>query len=81
MVTVLGLVGGAHAHGWGGDTARQRLSNEVDVTVLGLVGGAPGGQTPRVADSSAAGAGRCRTGLRTGLVCLHARLGLKINFA
>ena len=30
----------------------------VDVTVLGLVGGAPGGETPRVADSSAAGAGR-----------------------
>jgi len=29
----------------------------VDVTVLGLVGGAPGGETPRVADSSAAGAG------------------------
>ena len=28
-----------------------------DVTVLGLVGGAPGGETPRVADSSAAGAG------------------------
>ena len=26
----------------------------VDVTVLGLVGGAPGGETPRVADSSAA---------------------------
>ena len=25
-----------------------------DVTVLGLVGGAPGGETPRVADSSAA---------------------------
>jgi len=39
---VLGLVGGAY----------------VDVTVLGLVGGAPGGETPRVADSSAAGAGR-----------------------
>ncbi len=31
---------------------------DVDVTVLGLVGGAPGGETPRVADSSAAGAGR-----------------------
>ena len=31
---------------------------EVDVTVLVLVGGAPGGETPRVADSSAAGAGR-----------------------
>ena len=30
----------------------------LDVTVLGLVGGAPGGETPRVADSSAAGAGR-----------------------
>ena len=33
----------------------------VDVTVLGLVGGAlapGGGETPRVADSSAAGAGR-----------------------
>jgi hypothetical protein len=29
-----------------------------DVTALGLVGGAPGGETPRVADSSAAGAGR-----------------------
>ena len=28
----------------------------VDVTVLGLVGGAPGGETPRVADSSTAGA-------------------------
>ena len=27
----------------------------IDVTVLGLVGGAPGGETPRVADSSAAG--------------------------
>ena len=26
--------------------------------MLGLVGGAPGGETPRVADSSAAGAGR-----------------------
>ena len=33
---------------------------DVDVTVLGLVGGAPGGETPRVADSSAAGAGRLR---------------------
>ena len=36
-----------------------------DVTVLGLVGGAPGGETPRVADSSAAGAckppGQCAT--------------------
>ena len=32
-----------------------------DVTVLGLVGGAPGGETPRVADSSAAGAGRFLT--------------------
>ena len=41
VVTVLGLVG----------------TNRVDVTVLGLVGGAPGGETPRVADSSAAGAG------------------------
>ena len=29
-----------------------------DVTVLVLVGGASGGETPRVADSSAAGAGR-----------------------
>ena len=29
----------------------------VIVTVLELVGGAPGGETPRVADSSAAGAG------------------------
>ena len=28
------------------------------VTVLGLVGGAPEGETPRVADSSAASAGR-----------------------
>merc|ERR1711903_279767 len=28
------------------------------VTVLGLVGGVPGGETPRVADLSAAGAGR-----------------------
>ena len=28
------------------------------VAVLGLVGGAPGGETSRVADSSAAGAGR-----------------------
>ena len=28
---------------------------QVDVTVLGLVGGAPGGETPRVADSSAVG--------------------------
>ena len=28
------------------------------VTVLGLVGGAPGGETPRAADSPAAGAGR-----------------------
>ena len=34
------------------------VAHEVDVTVLGLVGGAPGGETPRVADSSAAGAGR-----------------------
>ena len=34
------------------------MGNPVDVTVLGLVGGAPGGETPRVADSSAAGAGR-----------------------
>ena len=33
-----------------------RLAIGVDVTVLGLVGGAPGGETPRVADSSAAGA-------------------------
>ena len=32
--------------------------NRSRVTVLGLVGGAPGGETPRVADSSAAGAGR-----------------------
>ena len=32
--------------------------NRVDVTVLGLLGGAPGGETQRVADSSAAGAGR-----------------------
>ena len=39
---VLGLVGGA--------------AMLVDVTVLVLVGGAPGGETPRVADSSAAGA-------------------------
>ena len=34
------------------------LFGDVDATVLGLVGGAPGGETPRVADSSAAGAGR-----------------------
>ena len=33
-------------------------TNDLFVTVLGLVGGAPGGETPRVADSSAAGAGR-----------------------
>ena len=39
----------------GGSVIRFR---GVDVTVLGLVGGAPGGETPRVADSSAAGAGR-----------------------
>ena len=31
------------------------LGWELIVTVLGLVGGAPGGETPRVADSSAAG--------------------------
>ena len=36
----------------------MRPRQRVDVTVLGLVGGAPGGETPRVADSSAAGAGR-----------------------
>ena len=36
----------------------DRINKEVDVTVLGLVGGAPGRETPRVADSSAAGAGR-----------------------
>ena len=35
--------------------APGRGSVAVDVTVLGLVGGAPGGETPRVADSSAAG--------------------------
>ena len=29
------------------------LFGDVDATVLGLVGGAPGGETPRVADSSA----------------------------
>ena len=34
------------------------MSWVVIVTVLGLVGGAPRGETPRVADSSAAGAGR-----------------------
>ena len=39
-----------------GETPRVLV--EVDVTVLGLVGGAPGGEAPRVADSSAAGAGR-----------------------
>ena len=37
-----------------GATLRWRLL--VIITVLGLVGGAPGGETPRVADSSAAGA-------------------------
>ena len=36
----------------------RRLSFRYIVTVLGLVGGVPGGETPRVADSSAAGAGR-----------------------
>ena len=36
----------------------KTCNTRVDVTVLGLVGGAPGGETPRVADSSAAGAGR-----------------------
>ena len=52
VVTVLGLVGGAPAQGWGGDTARRRLiadgrvpllwrrSLRVFLTVLGLVGGA-----------------------------------------
>ena len=37
---------------------RYYRRGRVDVTVLGLVGGAPGGETPRVADSLAAGAGR-----------------------
>jgi hypothetical protein len=41
----------------------------VDVTVLGLVGGAPGGETPRVADSSAAGAGRSQGSPCSHLVC------------
>jgi len=40
------------------DRMRKRQVLVVDVTVLGLVGGAPGEETPRVADSSAAGA--CR---------------------
>ena len=47
---------------WRSPTARE----PVDVTVLGLVGGAPGGETPRVADSSAAGAGRF---FHTSFVC------------
>ena len=40
------------------EMAEQLAQRRVDVTVLGLVGGAPGGETPRVADSSAAGAKR-----------------------
>ena len=34
------------------DEPATRGISPVDVTVLGLVGGAPGGETPRVADSS-----------------------------
>ena len=48
VVTVLGLVA----------EPRELIKWCIIVTVLGLVGGAPGGETPRVADSSAAGAGR-----------------------
>ena len=40
------------------ETIRLAMSWVVIVTVLGLVGGAPRGETPRVADSSAAGADR-----------------------
>ena len=40
------------------ETIRLEMSWVVIVTVLGLVGGAPRGETPRVADSSAAGADR-----------------------
>ena len=40
----------------------------VDVTVLGLAGGAPGGETPRVADSSAR------------LVCLTAASSVLCSF-
>jgi hypothetical protein len=49
---------------------RRRRSN---VTVLGLVGGAPGGETPRVADSSAAGAGRFFQRRRRMPVCSSTR--------
>ena len=40
------------------DGAASTRGELVFVTVLGLVGGARGGETPRFADSSAAGAGR-----------------------
>ena len=39
------------------DEPATRGISPVDVTVLGLVGGAPGGETPRVADSSCCGPG------------------------
>ena len=52
-----------------------RVRRVVDVTVLGLVGGAPGGETPRVADSSAAGAGRSgQTHSSSSSMSRHARL-------
>jgi hypothetical protein len=55
-VSVLGLVGGAPAQGWGGGDRASPIHRAffriVDVTVLVLVGGAPGGETSRVADSS-----------------------------
>ena len=43
---------------YGARSGRSPWGGRVNVTVLVLVGGAPGGETPRVADSSAAGAGR-----------------------
>ena len=47
----------------------------VDVTVLGLVGGAPGGETPRVADSSAAGAGPDKASASSKSLDLGTRIG------
>ena len=44
----------------GGYRVEARDALIVDVTVLGLVGGAHGGETPRVADSSAAGRWSCQ---------------------
>ena len=48
------------------------------VTVLGLVGGAPGGETPRVADSSAAGARRER-GIGASVIDLLANSKMRVD--